>query len=658
MKKHLFSFLIILSIFSVLAQERKKKSYSKSSYSNKRVKLVSSTYYLTKASSIQQKSPTKAIEYVKEALEISVQEKNEKDQGKAYELLGKINFSLKQWTLALENYQQAVEHYQKGGFVSENHRLHKEIGMCYEVQKEYKKALNEYTLYKKYFPKQPKEINKKIANIYFLEEEYEKALDLYQQVLKVEEAEESYLGISDTKAQIANIYLAMNQPKKAQSLYEESDKFNEQAIQTQGKQSYSIQDAIQSNKSLNTTQQKIGKMYRDNQQYEDELILRKKAIQRGKRYNDYKKVSQEEIEISNIYIEQGFNNKAIKQLNNTISKVDTLIAVREEKAIAYKTLSKAYNEEKKYEEALIAYQKYVAEQEKILKEKEAAFANLSEALTIQKKLYAIQKDFQIQEKTIGLLQQEKQLQQADLRNQQWLIYGLLLIIFVILIATFFIYKNAKSRRIANQLLALKSLRSQMNPHFIFNALNSVNQFIAKNDERTANRFLSDFSRLMRLVLENSQKDFVSLSKEINIIQLYIKLEHNRFRDQFEYTLDIDESIDADDIEIPPMLIQPYIENAVWHGLRYKETFGMLKIELKKINDNIHIIIEDNGIGRKQSQLLKTKHQQKSESTGVKNTQNRLQIINKVYKKKFQLYISDLETDQTGTRVELYFPYME
>ena len=128
------------------------------------------------------------------------------------------------------------------------------------------------------------------------------------------------------------------------------------------------------------------------------------------------------------------------------------------------------------------------------------------------------------------------------KSQQIIIYSLIGGLALFLIAAYFTYKYIKQQRLANNLLALKSLRSQMNPHFIFNALNSVNSFIASNDERTANKYLSDFSFLMRAVLENSEEDFIPLEKEIELLELYTKLEHFRFKDKFEYVIYIDKSI--------------------------------------------------------------------------------------------------------------------
>jgi LytS/YehU family sensor histidine kinase len=185
-------------------------------------------------------------------------------------------------------------------------------------------------------------------------------------------------------------------------------------------------------------------------------------------------------------------------------------------------------------------------------------------------------------------------------------------------------------------------------------LNSVNQFISQQDERTANRFLSEFALLMRLVLDNSQEDFIPLQKEQEILSLYLKLEHYRFRDKFDYEIKVDESINTEAIEVPPMLIQPYIENAVWHGLRYKDEKGKLLLHFYKQNGDLVVEITDDGIGRKRSAELKTENQKKHNSTGLKNIEERLAIINKVYKVNYRVSLEDM-TDQSGTRVSIFLP---
>ena len=219
------------------------------------------------------------------------------------------------------------------------------------------------------------------------------------------------------------------------------------------------------------------------------------------------------------------------------------------------------------------------------------------------------------------------------------------------LTAFFFYRSTQQQKLANNMLALKSLRSQMNPHFIFNALNSVNSFIAKNDERSANRYLSDFSLLMRAVLENSEEDFIPLSKELELLELYVKLEHSRFPDKFDYNITVDETMPKEEFLIPPMLLQPFIENAIWHGLRYKEEKGLLEIILQREDqDHLQITISDNGIGRKKSAEIKTRHQKKQNSKGLGIINKRIAILNGMYKNKISISVSDLLPNNIGTKV--------
>ena len=156
---------------------------------------------------------------------------------------------------------------------------------------------------------------------------------------------------------------------------------------------------------------------------------------------------------------------------------------------------------------------------------------------------------------------------------------------------------------------------------------------------------------MRSVLENSEEDFIPLSKELEQLELYMALEHSRFPDKFEYTLDIDEASDIASYQIPPMLLQPYIENAIWHGLRYRDSKGVLKVSVAPKSENeIAICITDNGIGRKKSQSLKTQNQKKQKSKGMGIIQKRVAILNDMYSDKVSIAISDLEKDGSGTQV--------
>ena len=163
---------------------------------------------------------------------------------------------------------------------------------------------------------------------------------------------------------------------------------------------------------------------------------------------------------------------------------------------------------------------------------------------------------------------------------------------------------------------------------------------------------------MRSILDNSESDFIPLSDEIKLLELYLQLEHSRFSNKFSYNFVVDKNIDISSYQIPPMLIQPYIENAIWHGLRYKDSGGLLSVSITKKNDILAIKIQDNGIGRKKSKELKSENQKKMKSRGIKNTQKRLEILGKIYKKDILLSINDVENNGEGTKVEIFIPRLE
>ena len=144
-----------------------------------------------------------------------------------------------------------------------------------------------------------------------------------------------------------------------------------------------------------------------------------------------------------------------------------------------------------------------------------------------------------------------------------------------------------------------------------------------------------------------------MEKEIELLELYVKLEHFRFKDKFDYTLDVSENLKVDEFVIPPMLLQPYVENAVWHGLRYKEEKGLLEIKFEQLDsETVKITITDNGIGRKKSKELKTEHQKKQKSKGMGNIQKRISILNEMYKDKVDVTVQNVFDNEEGTRVQL------
>lgn len=231
-----------------------------------------------------------------------------------------------------------------------------------------------------------------------------------------------------------------------------------------------------------------------------------------------------------------------------------------------------------------------------------------------------------------------------------------------LILAFISIRNKRKRDVAElseqiTSVEMKALRSQMNPHFIFNSLQSIQNFLISNKPEDANEYLLKFSKLMRLVLENSQMQDVTLKDDILTLELYMQLEKLRFTKPFEYEIVVEASVDIDADTIPPLLLQPFVENAIWHGLQYKTDSGNILIRIKKEKDMLICVVEDNGVGRSNMQKLKNPVMKK-ESLGMKLTEERIILLQKIRGVKATLRVVDLYNEKNvpeGTRVEVLLP---
>jgi len=205
-------------------------------------------------------------------------------------------------------------------------------------------------------------------------------------------------------------------------------------------------------------------------------------------------------------------------------------------------------------------------------------------------------------------------------------------------------------------LQLQALSAQMNPHFVFNCLNAIQECIVQGDSNTAQIYLSRFAKLLRRVLENQQHSSISLQEELDTLELYLSLEQLRFSNDFSWKFIIDEEIESEDISIPPLLLQPFVENAVWHGLRKKEGKKLIVIHCKLIGELIYIMIADNGIGRKESVQAPPNHKKKS--LGLSLTQQRINLFTKTDATYQNTWIVDRDSEHVqgkGTTVIVILP---
>jgi ligand-binding sensor domain-containing protein len=241
-----------------------------------------------------------------------------------------------------------------------------------------------------------------------------------------------------------------------------------------------------------------------------------------------------------------------------------------------------------------------------------------------------------------------------------------LIIFVVAGIIFLIYINRiKSIRRQARLrsdyeiklneLENSALRTQMNPHFIFNSLNTINSFINRNEPAMANQYISKFSKLIRLILDHSREKKITLADELEVVDLYVKLERIRFDNKFDYKIEVFDSIDPDSIEIPPLIVQPFVENAILHGLLPLPSGGMLQVNVSRQQDHLLLIIEDNGIGREKAKEHKLPSADKQKSHGIEITLKRIELFNKDHNFNGKVAFEDLKDKAglaLGTRVSI------
>jgi ligand-binding sensor domain-containing protein len=204
----------------------------------------------------------------------------------------------------------------------------------------------------------------------------------------------------------------------------------------------------------------------------------------------------------------------------------------------------------------------------------------------------------------------------------------------------------------------QSLTRQMDPHFVFNTLNSIQSYIIKNDRMASSQYLSKFAKLMRLILNNSQKQAVPLSNEIAALNLYMELESLRFQQKFEFSIKCDSSVDTEASFIPAFLIQPFIENAIWHGIMGLKTIGIISVNFTKVAGQLICTIEDNGIGREKSKAMKSETEKARKSLGISLVESRLNLLNNFYGVDMKVVFTDLYADDktpAGTRVVINLP---
>ncbi len=438
-----------------------------------------------------------------------------------------------------------------------------------------------------------------IGNVYFKKREYPKALDFYTRALKISEEINDKRSISSALGNIGRVYAADSNYKQAM------DNFN---------------SVLKQSEKMGNQAEVAKYVYNIGQVYMDE-----------KKYKDAEKYITKSVKLAD----------SIK--NKDVSDEGT------------ERLSELYAETGQWEKAYDTYKKYTVSKDSLINEDKSKQIGKLEAK------YEYDKQLTLQQ---AETEKNKAIADASTKKQRLILFLVIAVAGLITLISILIFRlwrttrkekmNVEKQKVA---MELKALRAQMNPHFIFNAINSIQHFILNNDSKAAHLHLTRFSQLIRKVLENSRFESISLAEEIKMLELYLELESLRFSSKFNYKISVDTSINPENVLISPLIIQPFVENAIWHGLMHlKERQGELLIGFEKINGSLKCTINDNGIGRKRSMELKkgTSH----ESMGLSIAKERLQIVNMLNKAKTSVNLIDkTNTDgsPSGTIVELFMP---
>ncbi|MFH2096246.1 MAG: tetratricopeptide repeat protein [Bacteroidota bacterium] len=603
----------------------------------------------------------------------------------AGELLRKGNgfYNTSSFDSALYYFEKALKLYNRENDERSVALVVSNIGNVYEDLSQYNKALDHY--------RTALDISRKIndsegissalnqiGNIYYRWSDYEVALKYYQDGLAIRKETGDEYGIPSSLNNIGNIYYSWGKHDKALENYLLALELKEKLPDKTELSSYLIN---------------VGSAYLSMQQYENAFSYYQRALNNAKEADNSHMMASCMINIGVLYFEQGNYGKAITYYNEAYelvrelgSKLEEAIILRNlgETWLAMDETTKAKNfflesmniaRNENMNSLLAEVYRFMYECEKLNGNIEAAlsyhelYSSLNDSIFNEessRKLYEMQAKFEnerkeneLKAKDLELVKKQRQLQ---LQRMWFIIIAVVLILLTSMVYFYLRNREIKKRIALEQELNMqmqKALSAQMNPHFISNALNSIQKFFLSNDIETANEYLADFGALIRTILENSRHFRIPLQDELKSIELYLSLEALRLQNKFDYRVEVADNIDLQHTMIPSMIIQPYAENAIWHGIAPAERKCTISITMEKQGAFLECIIEDDGIGLKRSKEMKSRYNNiKRKSMGMNISMERIELLNKAEKGLFSVKIFDKsETSEslTGTKVILNIP---
>ena len=573
--------------------------------------IVFSRYYATALHNegimySEQSNDDKAIEYFNKSIEVSKQFGNKNEMAISLQAIAQIDIRKGNNSKALNQLYVCLKIFEEVGDEIGVADVHLSIGDICFLQSDYHKAIEHHEKSKNLYEKNNYDvalstINFKIGVDYNAIKDYPKALTYLQKSIDLIERSD-YAVNSVAYLNIAQIYIYQNKLDKALDYALKGLKISER---------------MQNKVEINHSHVLLSKIFRLQKKYSSSISHAEDALKIGQEIEHPAEINMAAKQLYDIYSETKQEAKAA-HFNQLYIETKNIIDNQESK--------NALLEQKL---------KYEYEKKEIIHKSE-------------------------NEKKLGALTAENE--KKNLLKNIWLIV-FASVLLLLSISTFFIYRNFKQKSIItnqkNNLLKQKLLVSQMNPHFIFNSLNAIQNYIFKQDSLKAGNYLAQFSELIRMILDFSRKDYISVESEIKLLNTYLELQKLRFESKFDYTIVIDKSIDVDSILIPPMLAQPFIENAIEHGIFYKKGKGRVDVRLYFENNFLIYEIEDDGVGMEEAMKLKNKLKSSYESLATIITQERMSNLNEQTNNNIEIEIIDkkkISPELTGVKVKFIVPF--
>ncbi len=583
-----------------------------------------------------------SLKYAKSALNYSRITGNERGVARANLMLGNVYDEMGNASKALVNYLTSLRIFKKIKDTVAIGYVYNNLGIVYHNTGKYKKAIEQYENSIEVAKQTSDDFGlcfamNNIGSVYEDWRKYEPALSYYKDALKLAEKikDSTYIGII-----LQNIGV----------VYQKSGKYDE-AINYLDK-SLNVSNKIGDSKGVYNTLINEGKIFMTLNELTKATVSFKKAVAIASELGNGAKLAEAHLYLGKVYTGAGKMSEAGKNLTEAEKIAGSLEDATLKKDV-YNALSDFYTKIKDYRNALDYYKKYIAVKDTIYNR------DSRREITEMETKYELDK----KEKEIVI-------KSLKIEKQQTRFYFIIASSLVLIIVSWLLFNRYKLRQKhfrmelekKNIEIEQRLLRTQMNPHFIFNSLNSINSFITDNNPDSAQLFLSKFARLMRYILNNSRETMIPVEDEINTLQLYMELEQLRFDNKFDFKININDDIDTEYTFIPPMLIQPFVENAIIHGIGAKEEKGNIFVEIKKYDNIILCSVEDDGIGREKAmQKKKIAGTKKHKSLGMQVTKERLDILDEKYGNNISFTFIDKKTENgkaAGTRVEIRIPYEE